>query len=75
MPILTPPPSDDEEKDDGSIFGVKPAQHHTWEEYRRVQLFLNVNNWKCPCGLTLHGRVLKCVRCGKDRPSDYRKRG
>jgi hypothetical protein len=72
MPILTPPPSEPE--DDGFDSSVKPVQHHTWEEYRRVQLFLNVPNWKCPCGLTLHGRVLKCVRCGKDRPSDYKRK-
>jgi hypothetical protein len=75
MPILTPPPSDDE--DDGSILGVKPAQHYTWEEYRRVQLFLSVNPWKCKCGLTMHGRVLQCVRenCRQPRPADYKKHG
>lgn len=69
MPILTPPPSEDEPERE---VVVKPS---SWEEYRRVQLFLNVPSWKCSCGLTYQGRVLKCVRkeCGKDRPSDYSK--
>lgn len=53
---------------------------HTWEEYRRVQIFLNVAPWYCKCngkwtrGLKWHGRVLKCFYCGTPRPADYKKK-
>jgi len=67
---LIRPPSDDEPDDEKPTGEWKPC---TWEEYRRIQLFLNVNPWRCSCGLTLHGRVETCVRCGQLRPKDYKK--
>lgn len=71
MTILGLPPNEDEPKYEVE---VKPS---SWEEVRRVQIFLNVAPWKCKCGLTMHGRVLKCVResCRQSRPNDYKKHG
>ena len=47
-----------------------------WDEYRRVQLYLNCKPWKCSCGLTNFGRNRNCAKwtCKKPRPSDWRPR-
>lgn len=77
MPLITPP----------NDYGDKPVEKEkttvvdsSWEERRRIELFLNVKPWKCPdCGTTMFGRVLYCVYCklrlGKHtpRPAHYTK--
>ncbi len=69
MPILDTPPNEDEPEQE---IVVKPA---SWEEHRRVQLFLNVASWKCECGITNFGRNLQCAKdtCKKPRPAHYSK--
>lgn len=72
MLITLPPIGDDD------ITESKPEPiRHTWEEYRRVQLWLNVAPWKCECKITNFGRNLTCARhgCGKPRPAHYTKTG
>jgi|EndMetStandDraft_8_1072994.scaffolds.fasta_scaffold32728_4 predicted RNA-binding Zn-ribbon protein involved in translation (DUF1610 family) len=76
MPLITPPndygqPEPKEEK------VVTPC---SWEEHRRITLYLNVKPWKCPdCGATMFGRMLYCAYCKlrlnkhTPRPSHYTK--
>lgn len=68
MTLINPPDCDDEPEPE-----PVPVKNCSWEEHRRIQLFLNVNPWRCKCGLTLHGRVLNCVRCNQPRPENYKK--
>jgi hypothetical protein len=71
MPTLDIPPNEEPEKK--SI----QSGNWTWEEYRRVQIWLNVAPWKCECKITNFGRNTVCARhgCGKPRPSHYTKTG
>lgn len=71
MLITLPPIGEEPEPED------KPPMHHTWEEYRRVQIWLNVAPWKCECKITNFGRNTVCARhgCGKPRPAHYTKTG
>jgi predicted RNA-binding Zn-ribbon protein involved in translation (DUF1610 family) len=78
MPIILPP-------DDMTTFPQeelkKPEKLFTWEEHRRIQLYMNVPPWKCPkCGVVYHGRVKICriiyssgnpPPCNEPRPADY----
>jgi hypothetical protein len=77
MPTILPPHDDYQEEIEGNTNDneyVPPDGLTPWENQRRVDLFLNVPDWKCICGLTMMGRVLKCVRanCNGVRPSDWR---
>lgn len=70
MPIILPP-------DDTTIYPQeesKKPEFHTWEEYRRGQIFMNVPPWKCECGIVNFGRNRNCARdtCKKPRPADYK---
>jgi hypothetical protein len=78
MPLIAPP----------NDYGEKPVEEKTevapcsWEEHRRIQLYLNVKPWKCPeCGATMFGRMLYCAYCKirhnkhTPRPSHYTKAG
>ncbi len=49
-------------------------RNNSWDEHRRVELFLNCKSWKCECGLTNFGRNRNCAKwtCLKPRPSDWR---
>jgi len=71
MPIILPP---DDMTIDPQEESKNPEVVCTWEEYRRIQLQMNVPPWKCECGIVNHGRNLNCARweCKKPRPKDYK---
>lgn len=72
MPIILPP---DDMTTDFQEESKKPEKLHTWEEYRKTQIYMNVPPWKCSCGIVNFGRNLQCARdtCKKPRPTDYKK--
>lgn len=39
----------------------------TSEQFKRIEEYLNVPNWVCPCGMTMMGRVRACTVCKKER--------
>lgn len=77
MPIIAPPP--DTVYQEESSPEVLEDRQKVWERYRRIQLYINVNNWICPvCSSTVFGRCKKCPycwgRCGGRvtlRPADF----
>lgn len=79
MPLIKPP--NDYGMPEPQFMQEKPP-NPAFGEYRRIQLYLAVANWKCPeCGSTVFGRVLECPYCkhklGKitPRPAHYTKKG
>lgn len=77
MPIIAPPP--DTVYQEETTPEATVDRQREWERYRRIQLYLNVNNWICPvCGSTVFGRCKRCPycwgRCGGKvtlRPADF----
>ncbi len=77
MPIIAPPPDNSVYHEENS--SEAPDDKRVWERYRRIQIYLNVNNWICPvCSSTVFGRCKRCpycwVRCGGRitlRPADF----
>lgn len=75
MPIIAPPSDKTYEEEPQPQVSVSKM----WERYRRIQLYLNVNNWKCiRCGSTVFGRTKICPYnrhgwyCRNPRPSDFK---
>lgn len=76
MPIILPP---DDMTIDPQEESKNPEKIHTWEEYRRSQIYGNVPPWKCKCGIVNFGRQKLCVGricksppCDGIRPADYK---
>lgn len=81
MPIIAPPPDtvyqEEQTTSEARLDGGKE-----WERYRRITIYLNVNNWICPaCSSTVFGRCKKCPYCwGRRnytttlRPADFKLR-
>jgi hypothetical protein len=78
MPLITPP--DDESFESES----KPIQEDSSQEvywkYRKIKLFMDCPDWKCPeCACIVFGRCKECPYCKYKlgritrRPEDWRK--
>jgi hypothetical protein len=81
MPIIAPPP-DTVYQEETTSSEATPDRLKEWEQYRRIQIYINVNNWICPvCSSTVFGRCKRCPycwgRCGGRvtlRPADFKLR-
>lgn len=62
MPLITPP--SDEPFEPEPIDEPKISQEEAYWRYRKTQIYMNCQSWKCSeCGCVVFGRCKTCPYC------------